>query len=142
MTHQSLATGLLLTAIGLAASGQRTTPPVPAPMMPPSLYGRDIFELYCAPCHGLDGRGSGPVARVLKAPPPDLTRLAVRNNGVFPRARVELFVTSGSAEAPAHGSSQMPIWGPTFRALGSSAAEAKVRIANVVDYVGTLQNQP
>src|SRR5690242_18510605 len=48
-------------------------------------YGRLTYSVYCASCHGKSGRGDGPVAGDLKVAPPDLTRLAARNAGLFPR---------------------------------------------------------
>jgi len=33
--------------------------------------GRLLFQIYCAPCHGADGKGTGPVAAKF-VPPPDL----------------------------------------------------------------------
>jgi hypothetical protein len=33
----------------------------------------------------------------------------------------------------------MPVWGPIFRALDPSNAANKVRLANIVEYVGSLQ---
>lgn len=47
--------------------------------------GGDAFYENCAGCHGLDGRGNGSVAAQLGNAPPDLTTLAARNGGVFPR---------------------------------------------------------
>jgi mono/diheme cytochrome c family protein len=74
----------------------------------------------------------------LKTPPADLTKLAAKNNGVYPRQAVEEFVTSGRP-VPAHGSTAMPVWGPTFRSLEPSDRLVKERIANVVRYIETLQ---
>jgi mono/diheme cytochrome c family protein len=128
---------VVLSSLGAAAAGQRQTG-TPA-LVAPSLYGRDIFEFYCAPCHGRDGRGGGPVAAALKTTPPDLTTLAMRSGGRFPGDRVRDYVTNGRTDAPAHGSGEMPVWGPTFRALDPSDARVKVRIANVVKYVESLQ---
>ena len=45
--------------------------------------------MHCAPCHGPDGKGNGPVARELKTPPKDLTRIAEENQGTFPPNFVE-----------------------------------------------------
>jgi hypothetical protein len=42
----------------------------------------------CGSCHGITGKGDGPVVKSLIKPPADLTRLAEDNNGVFPFARV------------------------------------------------------
>jgi len=128
----------LLFGPSLADARQRQTGgPTPA-LINPSLYGRDNFEFFCAPCHGLQGRGDGPIAAALKTPPADLTKLATKNGGVYPRQQVEEFVTNGRP-VPAHGTTAMPVWGPTFRSLEPSDALVKQRIANVVQYVESLQ---
>lgn len=31
--------------------------------------GAEVFQMYCAPCHGANGEGDGPLARGLAAPP-------------------------------------------------------------------------
>ena len=38
--------------------------------------GKEMFTEYCAPCHGVDGKGNGPAASAMKIPPTDLTQLA------------------------------------------------------------------
>jgi hypothetical protein len=123
---------------GYRAPQQSTADP-PFSLLSPSLYGVDNFHDYCAPCHGRDGRGGGPVAAVLTPRPSDLTVLAKRNMGVFPRARVRDFITNGSPDIAAHGSTMMPVWGPTFRALDSSDRSVATRIANVIEYLATIQ---
>jgi mono/diheme cytochrome c family protein len=134
-------------ALLAAAALQQVSPQPTGPMNPPlvitSLYGRDLYEFYCAPCHGRDGKGSGPVVPALKTQPPDLTTLAERNSGAFPRARVEAFVTGDTPRGvPAHGSKEMPVWGPIFRALDEREALNKARIGNLVDYIQSLQSKP
>lgn len=135
---------LVLIAIGTLTvvhgrTSQRTPSAQPPSQLIPSMVGADMFGFYCAPCHGRDGRGNGPVAPALKVAPSDLTRLAVRNSGVFPRARVEMFVTNGAPDVPAHGSRDMPVWGPIFLSLEPSDKTVKVRIGNIVDYVQSIQ---
>jgi mono/diheme cytochrome c family protein len=125
--------------IATATPAQQSTQEKPFSLLSPSLYGVDNFHDYCSPCHGRDGAGHGPVAAALKTPPTDLTRLAAKNKGVFPRARVRDYITNGTADIPAHGSSVMPVWGPTFRALDNSDRSVAVRIANVVEYLATIQ---
>jgi hypothetical protein len=72
----------------------------------------------------------------LKVRPPDLTRLAQLYGGAFPRQRVEAFVTNdGAVLSPAHGTSDMPVWGPIFRGLDPSDTLVKVRIANLVAHI-------
>src|ERR1700722_284738 len=50
--------------------------------------GKQMYTSYCAPCHGVDARGTGPVAPALKTPPTDLTLLSRMNHGKFPSSHV------------------------------------------------------
>jgi len=70
-----------------------------------------MFKEYCAVCHGPSGKGDGPVATALKVPPPDLTTLAQRHDGKFPDDYVSNVLKNG-VQNPAHGSGEMPVWGP------------------------------
>ena len=90
-------------------------------------------------CHGKDATGNGPAAAALKVPPPDLTTLARRNGGKFDRNAVRATVQGISK--PAHGSDDMPIWGPVFETVAASQGEASLRLANLVDYLATLQQK-
>jgi mono/diheme cytochrome c family protein len=114
------------------------TPGIAPPFLGDSLVGKDSFEAYCASCHGSGGRGDGPVAPALKRAPADLTGLAGRNNDVYPRERVKAVLTGAGRTVAAHGTTEMPIWGPLFRAFESDA-RVRVRIDNLVRYVETLQ---
>ena len=38
--------------------------------------GKQMYVSYCAPCHGVDGKGNGPVAAALKKQPADLAVLS------------------------------------------------------------------
>jgi len=51
----------------------------------PQIDGRQAFAENCTACHGADGRGDGPLAHLLSKSPPDLTLLAAKHGGVFPR---------------------------------------------------------
>ena len=117
-------------------------PPGAAAQAPPilteSLAGRDSFERYCAPCHGTGGRGDGPVAPALRTHPSDLTTLAQRSDGAFPRDRVRDFVTGGNRPLAAHGTTEMPVWGPLFRAFESDARTLQ-RIENLLEYLESIQ---
>jgi mono/diheme cytochrome c family protein len=106
-----------------------------------SVAGRDLFEFYCATCHGRDGKGAGPVATALRVPPPDLTTLATRYGGVFPGSRIESLVANGPDIPPAHGSTDMPVWGPIFRGLDSNDRLTRVRLRNVVEYLASIQTR-
>jgi mono/diheme cytochrome c family protein len=133
---------LWLATVAVSAGVQRGANDLPRQQVPrvlsDSLAGRDSFELYCAPCHGTDGRGNGPVAPVLKTPPPDLTLMARRNRGAFPGDRVRAFVTGTGRTLPAHGPAEMPIWGPLFRAFETDV-RVQERIKNLVQYLESLQ---
>jgi mono/diheme cytochrome c family protein len=107
-------------------------------LAPESLTGRDSFDRFCASCHGVDGRGGGPVASALKNRPPDLTTLA-RREGEFPRERVFAFIEGTNRLSLTHGSGDMPVWGRTLRGLESTDARIKVRLTNLVAYIESLQ---
>ena len=130
--------GVMLTVAATNAQGPRQGLP---PLVPESLVGSVSFDLYCASCHGRNGRGDGPTAAALKTRPADLTVLARGNRGVFPRERVLAFV-EGSQRAASHGSPEMPVWGPTLRGLDASDARVTVRLQNLVAFVESIQQGP
>jgi mono/diheme cytochrome c family protein len=101
--------------------------------------GADMFKQYCAACHGKDGKGDGPAASELKTVPADLTTLAKRNGGTFPAAHV-MDVLRNGVKAPAHGTSEMPTWGPLFQTVSShDQAIVNMRISNLTNYLKSLQ---
>ena len=120
------------------------TPPtvkhVPITNASPS-SGKEMFQSYCAVCHGKDAKGDGPAASALKVPPPNLTELAKKNGGKFPSAHVAS-VIRGQADPASHGSKDMPVWGPLFSSI-SKGQEGQVqqRVANLVNYIETLQQK-
>ena len=117
------------------------TGPKSRPLIIASMSGRDLFEFYCTACHGRDGKGGGPVAGALRVAPPDLTMIAARNGGVFPKARVEALVSGEPDMPPPHGSQEMPVWGPIFRALAPNDRMNRVRIVNIVEYIASIQTK-
>ena len=106
----------------------------------PSLEGADLFRSYCASCHGADARGAGPAAAALSAKVPDLTAISKRNGGVFPTKRIER-VISGDDAMIAHGSRDMPIWGPIFHQVERDHDFGHVRLRNVTKYIESIQQQ-
>jgi len=103
--------------------------------------GREMYEAYCAACHGKDGKGHGPVAAALKVPPMDLTVLARQPAGKFPSIRVYRAIT-GEAGISAHGSKEMPVWGPIFMSMSHQhESEVHLRVANLTDYIKSLQEK-
>ena len=104
--------------------------------------GKQMYVSYCAPCHGLDGRGHGPTASALKSTPADLTVLSKNNKGVYPETHVVSILKFG-VENAAHGSKAMPVWGPALQKVDHPTTVSQdtqaLRIANLVKYVETLQ---
>jgi mono/diheme cytochrome c family protein len=105
--------------------------------------GKEMFQTYCSPCHGKSGKGDGPAGSAMRVPPPDLTKLAAKNNGVFPSAEVAEALREGPTATPttaAHGSETMPVWGPVFNSMSpQTAGLTNLRIHNVVEYVRSIQ---
>src|SRR4029453_2311867 len=54
--------------------------------------GARLFRTHCATCHGLSGRGDGPLAAQMRKVVPDLTKFTIRNGGLFPTDRLERIV--------------------------------------------------
>jgi mono/diheme cytochrome c family protein len=103
--------------------------------------GKQTYTQYCASCHGVDARGDGPAALVLKTPPPDLTTLAKRHEGKFPYEYVSDVLRFGT-RIVSHGSSDMPIWGPIFGSLDNYNEPAvRKRIKDLSDYLASLQQK-
>jgi len=129
----------------LAAAGIALASPVLAqtgavkkePIKPISdVAGASTFSAYCTVCHGVAGRGDGPAAKALSKPPADLTQIARKHDGQFPAAAVRSVII-GDAAPLAHGTRDMPMWGPLFRSTDGSAAE--LRLKNLVDYLAAMQ---
>lgn len=108
---------------------------------PESLSGQKLYASYCAVCHGADGKGGGPFAPRLKVWPSDLTQLAKKNGGTFPSLHIAE-VIDGEFQKPAHGSADMPIWGPIFRSVAHGRHDsAQRRINRLVKYLESLQQK-
>ena len=102
--------------------------------------GKEMYTSYCAPCHGKDGKGDGPAASALKVPPVNLTLLAKKNGGAFPSDHISSVLRSGTTAA--HGSTDMPIWGPLFSSVsGRNDAIVQMRIGNLIKYLESIQEK-
>ncbi len=103
--------------------------------------GRDLFDAYCASCHGTQGDGNGPAAASMRRRPPNITGLAQANGGVFPAERVRRIVDGREIES--HGNREMPVWGDAFKATKGGRGEGAVRdrIASIVRYLASIQSQ-
>ncbi|MFW2541384.1 c-type cytochrome [Primorskyibacter sp. 2E107] len=74
--------------------------------------GRALYRTHCATCHGLEGRGDGPMAGVMLIKPVNLTELAAQTGGRFPLERVIKRI-DGREPLVSHGS-PMPVYGDYF----------------------------
>lgn len=104
----------------------------------------------CVACHGISGKGDGPVTDFLSgATVPDLTVLQSNNGGVFPVTTVYDTI-SGAEVASAHGTRDMPIWGNRFRERVADASDphlsgsdaqgyATTRILALIEYLASIQ---
>lgn len=105
--------------------------------------GEDDFKQYCASCHGVSGKGDGPVAPSLKNSPTDLTTLSTANGGSFPKKHV-MDVVQGNKDYDkkfrTHGPSDMPVWGNIILDDSDGRSSiASARIKNIVGYIESIQ---
>jgi mono/diheme cytochrome c family protein len=108
-------------------------------------FGKDQFNARCAPCHGKDGKGHGPVSKQLGRTLPDLTTYAKRNGGAFPTElawqKVDGRPIGWNEER------RMPAWGASFRHEAANTPAftnkpetyAAAEIYGVVEYVRSIQ---
>jgi mono/diheme cytochrome c family protein len=106
-----------------------------------SLNGKALYQAYCATCHGADGTGGGPAATALKKAPPDLTGIAKKNGGKFPSIQIQKIISGESVPTVAHGSREMPVWGPIFGQIAWDQDLGKVRVYNLAEYLESLQKK-
>lgn len=112
--------------------------------------GEQEFMEYCAQCHGTDATGNGPVAAELRHKPANLTLLAKKHRGIFPRKAVHDFIV-GTKSMASHGTREMPVWGYAFLfrqgAMGgpfvpiSTPDEVDARIDRLVAYIRSIQQK-
>ena len=108
--------------------------------------GKNEYQKHCAVCHGVSGKGDGIYADLLKSGTvvANLTELSKKNNGVFPFARVSDTIENGVPGA--HGTKEMPIWGPRYRIEAGqslydeySESYVRARILALTEYIYSLQ---
>jgi mono/diheme cytochrome c family protein len=119
------------------AATEKTIKPAPVTSIA-DVSGAATFKQYCAACHGPDGHGNGPAASALKPVPADLTLISQRAGGKFPALTVKSKI-SGDDVVAAHGSRDMPTWGPLFKQVDTSSSVAELRLANLVKYLEAIQ---
>ncbi len=105
--------------------------------------GAQLYQRFCAGCHGAAGHGDGPVSASLSSMVPDLTLLARRHGGSFPAEQVRRII-DGRTVRPPHGERDMPIWGAEFRAATDARDDehqANQLIDRLIDYLRSLQHR-
>jgi len=105
--------------------------------------GEIEYQSHCAVCHGVDASGNGMMRQYLALPPANLTQLSKKYDGKFPFWQVYRTI-DGRAEVRGHGLSQMPVWGPRFRAESGGTdpgakAQAAGRILSLAFYLQHIQ---
>ena len=134
----SLPSGLLAATVALASFCARPA----AGENLQGYSGAQLYQRFCAACHGTEAHGDGPVAPFFKVTPPDLTRIAHHYGGKFPAAEVRKTIDGRSNLLP-HGERTMPVWGLEFMLAEGSTQEARQRaesiISRLVDYLASIQ---
>ena len=105
--------------------------------------GAHLYRVYCRTCHGPTGRGDGRTSHELLVAPADLTLISSRNGGEFPGEQVFQRI-DGRSEVPAHGPTDMPVWGLAFRETGADEnqeAAVEQRIGALVAYLESIQTE-
>ncbi len=103
--------------------------------------GKQMFTSYCAPCHGVDGKGHGPAATALKEQPSDLTGMIKKNHGRFPDTHIVSVLQFG-VSVPSHGSAEMPVWGPILGKMNvANVQDKQLRISNLSRYIESMQER-
>ena len=109
--------------------------------------GRVTYRTYCASCHGRDARGDGNLAQYLTVEPADLTRIAERRGGDFPRDEIAATIDGRATGTKGHGTREMPVWGDVFQSPLSADAgpteepeeRAQRKVAELVYFLETIQ---
>ena len=107
-----------------------------------SASGAALYRESCASCHGLDGRGNGPVAPLIKATIPDLTRISARRDGKFPADEVYRII-DGQSRRASRDTRSMPVWG--YELFGDHSddriahRQATEKVERLVEYLRSIQ---
>jgi mono/diheme cytochrome c family protein len=104
------------------------------------MSGQELFQVFCAACHGPEGKGDGPVASAMRSPMPDLTMLSRNSGGTFPITKVERAI-DGDEILVSHGTRAMPIYGDLFREIRRDEAFVKQRVALLTGYIESIQSK-
>ena len=100
--------------------------------------GSQLYENLCSACHGLDGKGNGLAATALDVHAPDLTVIALANDGVFPRKQVERLIAQNDRHEQ-FNKSVMPSWEQQFMYVrtGLTAFQREAYARNRINALAT-----
>jgi mono/diheme cytochrome c family protein len=137
----------VLSSLALAAVVALTSTMALAQQRSGADLGKREYESNCASCHGMTGKGDGPLKPYLTRAAPDLTTIAKANGGALPVSRLYQ-VIEGSTDVAAHGGRDMPVWGRDYRLKAGEYyfdvpydpdVYVRVRIMGLIDYIARLQ---
>jgi mono/diheme cytochrome c family protein len=109
--------------------------------------GKAEYDVHCAVCHGIAGKGDGPYKSSMTKAPTDLSQLAKKNGGTYPFERVYEII-DGRRDVGAHGTREMPIWGNRYAVRAGEyyvdvpydpEAYIRGRVLALTEYVYRLQ---
>lgn len=142
-----------LGAVTLSVLCSAAVAQAPAPTAAPAVvkrvptdFGKTEFDASCASCHGVSGKGNGPLVPLLTRRPTDLTLLAKNNQACFPMSR--LYEVIDGEGVPAHGARDMPVWGRAYRMMDAEyyfdtqydeKALVRARILSLLEYINPMQ---
>jgi cytochrome c553 len=104
--------------------------------------GQVIYSKECAQCHGPAGAGAGPASLGLGVVPPNLSELALRNDGTFPREFVRRFVMGTlEKEDPDAAMPEFAMVGlrHVYPDGGADGEVLEADFADLLDYLETIQ---
>ena len=134
MMVAALVSSIVLTGVDATTVADQVKPP-----RVDYTSGVYLYRTFCASCHGESAKGDGPVAALLSTRPPDLTAIAARAGGRFPRTEVSTAI-DGRRGVRGHGSAEMPVWGDVLKVTeGHDDAIVKRRIDALVMHLESLQ---
>lgn len=108
---------------------------------PDPAVGRQLYEQHCMVCHGVNGKGDGPLADDLKVRPADLTEYSRRRDGKFPEVEAREII-DGRRRVRGHGGTEMPIWGRVFARGTFGEVEVDAKLDALVAYLRSIQVGP
>ena len=109
--------------------------------------GRQLFQKFCASCHGPRALGDGPLSLTLQPKPANLTKLSASHGGTFPFWHAYRTI-DGRYQIQSHGTREMPVFGIWFRIPDDEvsietewADQVRGRIWQLLSYLESIQER-